>query len=176
MDGNRSGFDSSSCFRRGAGPNRLTRVLSGLNHFAALATLLLAGLLSCTGSARADITYIYDPAGRLSDVISSTGQVVQYTYDADGNITNALTFRPTGVAIYSLAPKSGAQGTTVTIYGIGFSSTPSQDTVTFNGTAATVTSATTTTISTTVPSGATTGPVAVTSPNGSATGPTFTIP
>jgi hypothetical protein len=111
----------------------------------------------------------------LSYLVDGSGNVVAYIYDQDGDITSVTTTQPAGVAIYRVAPNSGSQGGSVTIYGIGFSSTPSQDTVTFNGTPATVTSATTTTISTTVPSGATTGPVAVTAPNGSANGPTFTV-
>jgi hypothetical protein len=50
----------------------------------------------------------------------------------------------------------------VTIYGTGFSPTPSQNVVKFNGTTAVVTSSTTTQISTTVPVGATTGLISVT--------------
>jgi YD repeat-containing protein len=123
---------------------------------------------------RADISYAYDAAGRLVDVSDGAGHLISYSYDKDGNITQ-VQVTAGGVAISRLSVYSGGVGTAVTIYGIGFSSTPSQDTVTFNGTQAAVTSATTTTISATVPSGAGTGPVDVTSPNGSATGPTFTV-
>ena len=64
----------------------------------------------------------------------------------------------------------------MTIYGDGFSSTPSQNTVKFNGTAATVTASTIATITTTVPSGAATGHIQVTSPNGTFTSSTnFTV-
>ena len=80
------------------------------------------------------------------------------------------------VNIASFTPTSGSVGTAVTITGTGFSATPGQNTVTFNGTAATITAATATSISVTVPTGATTGPVAVTSPSGSATSATsFTV-
>jgi hypothetical protein len=73
------------------------------------------------------------------------------------------------VSVIQIAPGSGTTGTSVTIYGTGFSPVPAQNTVTFNGTVAAVTSATATQIVATIPSGATTGPVAVTAPAGSAT-------
>src|SRR5262249_53457651 len=60
----------------------------------------------------------------------------------------------------------------VTIYGTGFSSSASQNSVSFNGTPATVTSSTATQIQTSVPTGATTGSIAVTSPSGSASSAT----
>ena len=50
----------------------------------------------------------------------------------------------------------------MTIYGDGFSTTPSQNTVKFNGILATPTASSIATITTTVPSGATTGPIQVT--------------
>jgi YD repeat-containing protein len=138
----------------------------------ALAILLCATLFA--SRALADITYAYDAAGRLIYVSDGNGSLITYSHDKDGNITQ-VAVTSGGVAISRLSPNSGAAGASVTIYGVGFSATPSQDTVTFNGTQATVTSATTTSISTTVPSGATTGQVDVTSPGGSATGPTFTV-
>ncbi|MGH9204471.1 MAG: IPT/TIG domain-containing protein, partial [Vicinamibacterales bacterium] len=54
------------------------------------------------------------------------------------------------------------------MHGTGFSATPSQNAVNFNGLAATVTSSTTTQLVTTVPVGATSGPIAVSTPLGSA--------
>ena len=80
------------------------------------------------------------------------------------------------VSILNFTPKSGPVGTTVTISGTGYSTTASQNTVTFNGIPATVTSASLTQLVVTVPSGATTGPIAVTTPTGSATSSTsFTV-
>ena len=49
------------------------------------------------------------------------------------------------------SPDSGAVDQTVTLYGTGFSATSSQNTVTFNGVTATVTSSTTIQIVTSVP-------------------------
>jgi hypothetical protein len=66
------------------------------------------------------------------------------------------------LAIFDFNPRSGPPLTTVTVRGQGFSATPSSDTVKFNGTAATVTSATTSSLVVTVPVGATTGKITVT--------------
>jgi YD repeat-containing protein len=123
----------------------------------------------------ADVTYIYDTAGRLTYVIDPSGNVVQYTYDSDGDILQVTNSHPSGVTVDSLSPNNGSIGTGVTIYGTGFSTTPSQNSVSFNGTAATVTASSATTISTTVPTGATNGLVSVTSPSGFANGPSFTV-
>jgi hypothetical protein len=79
------------------------------------------------------------------------------------------TTHPAAVSIIEFAPKSGPVGTTVTIYGTGLSSTPSENPVTFNGTLAQVISATSTEIVTTVPAGTATGLISVTTALGAAT-------
>jgi Domain of unknown function (DUF5011) len=63
----------------------------------------------------------------------------------------------TGPTISGFSPSSGAVGTSVTISGSNFSS----PTVKFNGTAATITASTATSITATVPSGATSGKITV---------------
>jgi hypothetical protein len=63
--------------------------------------------------------------------------------------------------IASLAPASGQAGTTVIITGSGFSTNAIDNIVTFNGTPATVTAATATSLTVTVPVGATPGKVSV---------------
>lgn len=79
-------------------------------------------------------------------------------------------------SIASFTPNNGAVGTAVTINGSNFDPDPQKDTVKFNGTTATVTSATTTKLVATVPNGATTGPVSVTTAAGAATSSTpFTV-
>jgi YD repeat-containing protein len=125
---------------------------------------------SSGGSSTANITYIYDSAGRLHYVVDPSGHVVTYTYDNDGNIQQVAVTQPSGITIDSVSPHNGSAGTSVTIFGTGFSTT-CQNTVSFNGTIATVTASSATTISTTVPTGATTGVVSVNSVNG----PTFTV-
>lgn len=88
--------------------------------------------------------------------------VVEYTYDAAGNIVQIARQAPPGLAITSFDPVSGPPGTAVTIYGTGFDPSPANDTVKFNGTIANVTASASGSISATVPSGATTGLISVT--------------
>ncbi len=120
----------------------------------------------------------YDDNGQLIKVVDPTGNVTIYTYDAIGNmvsITNS-TVSASGLAILNFTPQQGGIGTSVTIQGQGFSATPSADVVKFNGTAATVSAATTTTLTVTVPTGATTGPISVTVASATATTTTnFTV-
>jgi hypothetical protein len=77
-------------------------------------------------------------------------------------------------AITAISPTLGTAGTSVTITGSAFELSAADNTVKFNGTAATVTSATATKLVVTAPAGAGTGPVSVTTTGGTATGPTFT--
>jgi hypothetical protein len=91
----------------------------------------------------------------------AASNVIQYTYDPVGNITNIARQSTGGLAITSFTPTSAPVGTAVTIYGAGFSATPANNTVTFNGTAATVTASDAGSIATTVPAGATTGRISV---------------
>jgi YD repeat-containing protein len=90
----------------------------------------------------APVNYVYDELGRLVAVIDGTGASAVYVYDAVGNLTAIGRYTSGTVSILEFTPSDGPNGTTVTIYGTGFSSTPSQNTVTFNGVAATVTSST----------------------------------
>ena len=51
--------------------------------------------------------------------------VIELTYDPDGNITNLARQGPfTGFAITGFDPASGPVGSSVTVYGTGFSATP----------------------------------------------------
>lgn len=106
--------------------------------------------------------YSYDAAGRLIQVIDPSGEVAQYVYDPAGNIVQIIRVPTGAVAISGFTPKSGPTGTIVTIYGAGFSATPANNTVKFNGTTANVTSAAVNQLVAVVPPGATTGPIAVT--------------
>jgi len=63
--------------------------------------------------------------------------------------------------ISSFNPSSGLVGSTVIITGTNFSTVPANNTVRFNGVAATVTNATSTSLTVTVPSGATSGLISV---------------
>src|SRR5262249_19029658 len=121
-----------------------------------------------TFSVTVPVGYIYDALGRLRAVIDSGGDTATYNYDAVGNLTSITRQNSTALSVVEFSPNSGPIGTTVTIYGTGFSATANQNTVTFNGTVATGNSATATQLVATVPSGATTGLINVTTPGGSA--------
>jgi YD repeat-containing protein len=114
------------------------------------------------------VTYLYDASGRLVGVVDSSGATAVYTYDAVGNLLSIQRQNPGTVSILAFTPTTGAVGAPVTISGTGFSATPSQNALSFNGVAATVTASTPTQLTTTVPATATTGQLSVTSPNGSA--------
>ncbi len=136
-----------------------TRALTGL--IVCLAVLHGASLLAQTNP---PIQYFYDDLGRLVKVVDPAGNVATYTYDAVGNllsITRSAVASNT-LAIFNFNPQQGPIGTTVTIQGQGFSSTPAANTVRFNGIPATVLSASATTLVAAVPVGATTGPISVT--------------
>jgi YD repeat-containing protein len=121
------------------------------------------------------VSYIYDALGRLVATVGPT-DTTTYTYDAVGNLLSISRQSSSLVSILQFTPGSGPIGATVTISGTGFSPTANENTVTFNGVAATITSATPTQLVTSVPPGATTGLVGVTSSNGSATSNTnFTV-
>ena len=121
-----------------------------------------------TAAATSPVTYVHDQGGRLVGVVDPTNAAT-YKYDAVGNITSISRYAATTISIIQITPGSGAAGTKVLIYGTAFSPTASQNTVTFNGTPAVVSSSTATQIVTTVPAGATTGTVQVVSPSGTAT-------
>jgi YD repeat-containing protein len=116
----------------------------------------------------APVGYIYDSLGRLIAVIDTAGDTAIYNYDAVGNVLSIDRRSSSLTSIIEFIPKSGPIGTTVTLQGTAYSPTPSQNTVTFNGTAATVTTATANSLTATVPAGATSGLINVTTPAGSA--------
>ncbi|HZA49506.1 MAG TPA: IPT/TIG domain-containing protein, partial [Myxococcaceae bacterium] len=79
--------------------------------------------------------------------------------------------------IASFSPTSGGVGMEVTVMGLNFGETPAANTVRFNGTVATVLSASATSLVAAVPAGATTGPIRIDTAAGSATSSSeFTVP
>lgn len=115
------------------------------------------------------IAFVYDVLGRISSVVDPGGNKAVYQYDASGNLLSIANTSSNITYVTGFSPTSSAVGTPVTIYGTKFSATPSQNTVKFNGTTATVVSSTVSQIVANVPSGATTGPITVTAPAGTAT-------
>jgi len=126
------------------------------------------------------VEYAYDALGRLVFVSDQTGSAAMYTYDAVGNLlaisrVDSAAFTDP-VVITAVLPAQGAVGTSISVFGRGFSDVPSQNAVSFNGGPATVTFATPTRLIVSVPASATTGTVAVTAPLGAASSPSpFTV-
>jgi len=116
----------------------------------------------------ADTRFVYDELGRLIQVIPSSGSTTQYAYDAAGNITAVKVDSSSALAITDFSPASAAPGGSVTIFGSGFISPTTANTVKFNGQTATVSAANTNTLQVVVPAGATSGPLSVSNSNGSA--------
>jgi hypothetical protein len=104
---------------------------------------------------------------------STTGSVVVIVNGVPSNGVS-FTVLPTP-SITSLSPPSGAVGISVTITGTNFGATQGTSTVSFNGTAATPTSWSSSSITVPVPSGATTGSVVVTVGGVTSNGISFTV-
>ena len=102
---------------------------------------------------------------------ATTGEVV---VTVDGTASSGVSFT-VAPAIGSLSPDSGPEGTTVEITGTSFGAMQGTSTVTFNGTGATPTSWSDTSITVTVPAGATTGSVVVTVGGTPSDGASFTV-
>jgi YD repeat-containing protein len=115
--------------------------VAGVRAIMLLVTLVVCvpGYMSAQTGA---VTNIYDAVGRLVGVVDPNGASAVYTYDAVGNLLSVDRRDAGTVSIISFTPSSGPVGTTVTIAGTGFSSTPSQNVISFNGVAATVSAAT----------------------------------
>ncbi|MBK5274198.1 MAG: IPT/TIG domain-containing protein [Desulfuromonadales bacterium] len=107
--------------------------------------------------------------GSQGDVYQDTltdGSTYNWTLtvtDRNGNqAQNQASFTPTSSpAISDFSPPGGLAGTTVTISGINFNPNPSSNVVLFNGVTATISAATSTSLTVTVPAGATTGKIQV---------------
>ena len=104
---------------------------------------------------------------------ASTGYVVATVGGISSNSV-LFTLLPTPT-ISALSSTSGPTGIPITITGTNFGSTQGSSTITFNGTSATVTSWSATSIQTSVPSGVTTGNVVVTVSGVASAGTTFTV-
>ena len=100
-----------------------------------------------------------------------TGEVV---VTVEGTPSDGVSFTVTP-AIGSLSPDSGPEGASVEIAGTSFGAVQGTSTVTFNGTAATPTSWSDTSITVTVPEGAATGEVVVTVGGEASNGVSFTV-
>ena len=105
---------------------------------------------------------LHDALGQLVKTTDSTGVVVEYVYDMTGNLIEIKRSITDGLSIAYFTPGEGLVGSVVTIQGQRFSAIPGANDVRFNGTAATVLSASPLLLTVTVPPGATSGPITVT--------------
>ena len=70
------------------------------------------------------VRYVYDELGRLVAVIDQNGDAAVYNYDAVGNLLSITRKSSGSVAILEFTPNSGPVGTSVKLFGMGFSATP----------------------------------------------------
>ncbi|MFC5742159.1 IPT/TIG domain-containing protein [Dyella tabacisoli] len=124
--------------------------------------LVCAGVLWAEVALAQSSSYVYDANGRVVAVTQSNGASAQYSYDTIGNLVQVSSVSSGQLVIFAFTPTHGVTGAQVLIKGQGFSASTSSNTVTFNGTPATVLSASSTQLAVAVPSGATTGPISVT--------------
>jgi uncharacterized repeat protein (TIGR01451 family) len=120
----------------------------------------------------ADIFFDYNEPVRTD---TTTNRI----YDMPLNVVPAVALNYPDVlaspTITAIAPAQGRFGTLITLTGRKFSSTATNNQVSFNGTAAFVQSATDTTLTVRVPAGATTGAVTLTTTDGGARSASFTV-
>jgi hypothetical protein len=89
-------------------------------------------------------------AGRVAGIAPGTSRIIATAGGRADTVTVTVTV-PSSVVITSIAPATVPAGGTITITGEGFSTTPSQNVVTIGGIVATVTAATATQLTVTVP-------------------------
>ena len=117
---------------------------TNFRHFVGVVALCL--VMACVGAA---------------GVVFAASNVVQYTYDAAGNVIAIERINPAPITLTGLVPATGPIGAIIAINGTGFSATPGNNAVAFNGVAALVVSASPAMLAVAVPAGATNGKVTV---------------
>lgn len=130
---------------------------------------------------------VYSPVTNLSatDFTSLLGLVNQILTDNQDPVAGIAYLSPStwnrlapasmALSLTALSAASGSVGTSVVLTGTGFESTIASNSVQFNGAEATVTAASATSLTTSVPAGATTGRVTVRVGSALAEGPVFTV-
>jgi hypothetical protein len=142
--------------------------IAGTNFDAVAAnnTVKFNGVAATVTSATATSIVVTSPAG------GNTGVVTVAT--SAGTTTGPVFTYLIPPVISSINPASGSAGTSVTITGTNFDIVAANNTVEFNSVAATVTSATSTSLVVTAPAGGSTGVVSVATSGGTVNGPTYT--
>jgi YD repeat-containing protein len=101
---------------------------------------LLLGVLGQFACGQGGTTqYLYDANGRLTGVISPSGDAAIYHYDPAGNLTSIEHVGAGDFTVLSFSPQVGTIGDSVTLTGIGLDTASS---VSFNGVPAQIASAT----------------------------------
>jgi hypothetical protein len=151
-----------------SGPAGTVVIITGTNFKTTTTdnTVKFNGTAATVQSATATSVTVAAPAGGTSGAVSVT--------TTDGTAAGPVFTYTTPPTITAISPVSGAAGTVVTITGTNFKTTAADNTVKFNGVAATVQSASATSITVAAPSTGTTGAVTVVTADGAATGPVFT--
>ncbi len=164
-----------------SGPQQLTLTNASIDNisipslatsgdFSETDTCVASSPLAPSGTCTANVAFSPTAAGTRTGSlnISNSANSVPISIPLAGTGTTAP-------AITSLSPSSGAVGASVTITGVNFGGSQGTSTVTFNGTAATPTSWSATSIVVPVPTGATTGGVVVTVGGVASNGVSFTV-
>ncbi|MGH9562456.1 MAG: IPT/TIG domain-containing protein, partial [Terracidiphilus sp.] len=151
-----------------SGPVGAAVTITGTNFGSTQGSVTFNGTAATISSWTNTAIVAFVPAG------ATTGNVV-VTVGGMASNSFAFTVLPTP-SISSLSPTSGVAGTSVTITGTNFGSSQGSSTVKFNGTAASVSSWSNTSIVAAVPSGTSTGSVVVTVSGVASNGVTFTVP
>jgi gliding motility-associated-like protein len=111
-----------------------------------------------------DFTSTSDPYGVAIGDLDGNGKPDIAATNYNGSTVSILRNTVSSLPMFtssSFTPTSGPVGTVVTFTGTNFSSTPLNNTITFNGVPAIVTASSSTSITATVPVGTTTGPIAI---------------
>jgi len=141
--------------------NTLRVVVTATNEEGSANATSAASTVVSAGSG-SGIRYLYDEAGRLHIVDDPSQGAAVYEWDPDGNLTSIKRYSASTLAVLAVTPPHSPPGTQVDITGTGFSSSPAEDEVSFDGTSATVSEAGATDLIVTVPEGAGTGAITVT--------------
>lgn len=123
------------------------------------------GLLSTASAAitAGSVSYAYDSMGRLvQSVVPALNIVENYSYDAGGNLLSVTSSPLSELAVSTTSTAQSSPGSTITIYGSGFSTLASGNVVLIGGVSATVVSATATQLVVVIPAGAVSGLITVT--------------
>jgi hypothetical protein len=146
----------------GAPGSQVTIYGTGFNATPSANTVRFNGVAATVSTGTTSQLVVTVPPSATTGLIS--------VYNGSATVRSARKFEiASGPVISSFSPTIGPVATPVTISGTGFDPVPINDRVTFGAQAAAVTSATATSIATSVPTNAVSGPLSLTVPTGQVT-------